>query len=106
MMADETTTEDVTTTAVIDEEEDEEEQEGVAAAEDSIGAQSENNSTPWHMFGTMCPKEVIVFVCQVIVLHTFILISIYNLTNAHGNSNLLPSLGYLLPNPPLRRHGD
>ena len=63
------------------------------------------------MFGTVCPKEEIVFLCQVIVLFTGILISTYNLTTGHENSNLLmallsSSLGYLLPNPTLRRNGD
>ena len=54
--------------------------------------------------GTACPKEEIVFLCQVVVLYTVILISIYNLTTGHGDSNLWTallssSLGYLLPNP-------
>ena len=74
-------------------------------------ASSEKDSIPWHLFGTVCPKEEIVFLCQVVVLYTVILISIYNLTIGHANSNLCTallssSLGYLLPNPTLRRNGD
>ena len=56
----------------------------------------------------MCPKEEIVFLFQVIVLYTVILINIYNLTTGHENSNLWTallscSLDYLLPNLTLRR---
>ena len=101
-MTDESTTEPFTITTVI-----EEEQEDVA--EYNTDALSDKDSTPCHMFGTVCPKEEIVFLCQVIVLFTVILISIYNLTTGHENYNLWTallssSLGYLLPNPTLRRH--
>ena len=62
----------------------------------------------WHLFGTECPKEEIVFFCQVIILYTVIVVSIYNLTVGHGDSTLWTallssSLGYLLPNPSLKR---
>ena len=103
------TTQDFTTTTI---EQEEEYEDVVAAAEDSTDASSdEDSSTPWHLFGTVCPKEEIVFLCQVLVLFTVILISIYNLTTGHENSNLWTallssSLGYLLPNPTLRRNGD
>ena len=108
-MTEETTTQDFTTTTIIEEEE--EKEDVVAAAEDSTDAQSEEDSTPWHLFGTVCPKEEIVFLCQVIVLYTVILISIYNLITGLENYNLWTallssSLGYLLPNPTLRRDGD
>ena len=111
-MTQDTTTRDFTTTTVIEQEE---EQENVVAAEDSTDAQnaedSSSSSTPWHLFGTVCPKEEIVFLCQVLVLFTVIMLSIYNLTTGHENSNLWTallssSLGYLLPNPTLRRNGD
>ena len=54
----------------------------------------------WHLFGTECPKEEIVFFCQ--VLYTVIVVSIYNLTVGHDDSTLWTallssSLGYLLP---------
>ena len=56
----------------------------------------------WHLFGAECPKEEIVF------LYTVIVVSIYNLTVGHGDSTLWTallssSLGYLLPNPSLKR---
>ena len=62
----------------------------------------------WHLFGTECPKEEIVFFGQVIILYTVIVVSIYNLTVGHGDSTLWTallssSLGYLLPNPSLKR---
>ena len=62
----------------------------------------------WHLFGTECPKEEIVFFCQVIILYTVIVVSIYNLTVGHSDSTLWTallssSLGYLLPNPSLKR---
>ena len=62
----------------------------------------------WHVFGTECPKEEIVFLCQVIILYTVIVVSIYNLTAGHADSTLWTallssSLGYLLPNPSMKR---
>ena len=62
----------------------------------------------WHLSGKECPKEEIVFFCQVIILYTVIVVSIYNLAVGHGDSTLWTallssSLGYLLPNPSLKR---
>ena len=97
------------TVVVEAEEEKKEEKEEEEEEEDCTDAS--NDSTPWHLFGTKCPKEEIVFLCQVVILYTVIVISIYNLTVGHGDSNLWTallssSLGYLLPNPTLRRNGD
>ena len=77
-MTDESTTEDFTTATVIEEEKIQED-----VADNSIDAQSDKDSTPWHLFGTVCPKEEIVFMCQVIVLFMVILISIYNKFTKH-----------------------
>ena len=62
----------------------------------------------WHLFGTECPKEEIVFLYQVVILYTVIVVSIYNLTVGHEDSTLWTallssSLGYLLPNPSMKR---
>ena len=70
----------------------------------AVGAETDR----WHIFGRECPKEEIVFLCQVIILYTVIVVSIYNLTVGHGDSTLWTallssSLGYLLPNPSLKR---
>ena len=35
----------------------------------------------WHLFGTECPKEEIVFLCQVVILYTVIVVYLI-----HGNS--------------------
>ena len=118
-MTQDTTTRDFTATIVVEQEEQEDVAAATGAAEDSTDAQNaedssssdSSGSTPWHLFGTVCPKEEIVFLCQVLVLFTVILISIYNLTTGHENSNLWTALlssyfGYLLPNPGLRRNGD
>ena len=48
------------------------------------------------------------FLCQVVVLYMVIVVSIYNLTVGHGDSTLWTallssSLGYLLPNPSMKR---
>ena len=101
-MTDESMTEDFTATVA---------PTAVIKEDDSTDAQCEKDSTPWHLFGTVCPREEIVFLCQVVVLYTVILISIYNLTTGHENYNLWTallssSLGYLLPNPSLRRHAE
>ena len=62
----------------------------------------------WHLFGTECPKEEIVFLCQVVILYTVIVVSIYNLTVGYADSALWTallssSLGYLLPKPSMKR---
>ena len=53
-------------------------------------------NTRWHLFGTECPKAIIV-------------ISIYNLTTCHVDSTLWTALlnnssDYLLPNPTVKRN--
>ena len=65
-------------------------------------------SDGWHLFGNECPKDEIFFFCQVIILYTVIVVSIYNLPVGHGDSTLWTallssSLGYMLPNPSLKR---
>ena len=79
---------------------------GVTAAEDDeVDAKAADG---WHIFGRECPQEEIVFLCQVIILYTVIVVSIYNLIVAHDDSTLWTallssSLAYLLPNPSLKR---
>ena len=80
---------------------------GVAAAEEDDEVDTKT-ADGWYIFGRECPKEEIVFRCQVIILYTVIVVSIYNLTVAHDDSTLWTallssSLGYLLPNPSLKR---
>ena len=78
---------------------------GLAAEDDEVDAKAADG---WHIFGRECPKEEIVFLCQVIILYTVIVVSIYNLTVAHDDSTLWTallssSLGYIPPNPSLKR---
>ena len=80
---------------------------GVVAAEEEDDEIDAKTTDGWHIFGRECPKEEIVFLCQVI-MYTVIVVSIYNLTVAHDDSTLWTallssSLGYLLPNPSLKR---
>ena len=80
----------------------------VAAEEEDDDEVDAKTTDGWHIFGRECPKEEIVFLCQVIILYTVIVVSIYNLTVAHDDSTLWTallssSLGYLLPNPSLKR---
>ena len=96
-------------TVVVEKEDEMEEEEEEEEEEDCTDAP--NDSTPWRLFGIKCPKEEIVFLCQIVILYTVIVISIYNLTVGHDDSNvwtalLNSSLGYLLPNPTLKRNDD
>ena len=79
-----------------------------AAEEDEVDSKAVAVMDGWHIFGRECPKEEIVFLCQVIILYTVIVVSVYNLTVGHVDSTfwtalLSSSLGYLLPNQSLKR---
>lgn len=66
----------------------------------------------WRFFGRRVPKSEIVFFCQVIIIYTVIFTSIYNLTRGNTADNnlwtalLSSSLGYLLPNPTIKKRQD
>lgn len=69
-----------------------------------------SSSSNWNFFGRSFPKNEIVFFCQVIILYIVIITCIVNLTIKHNDSDgklwialLSSSLGYLLPNPSIRR---
>ena len=71
----------------------------------SASTQSEHQ---WHFCGQGVPKSEIVFFCQTLIVYIVILTSIYNLTTQKGDSNLWTallssSLGYLLPNPTIKK---
>lgn len=64
----------------------------------------------WPIFGHRIPKKEIVFFCQIIVIYTVIVWSLYNLTTGGDNQTLWvtlvsASLGAILPNPSLKRDG-
>lgn len=64
----------------------------------------------WTFCGKATPRSEIVFFCQIIVLYTVVVTSIYNLTAKPTSSDkalwsglLCSCLGYLLPNPKIKR---
>ena len=71
-------------------------------------SETHSNNPQWQFCGRGVPKSEIVFFCQVIILYSVILTSIYNLTKENGDSNLWTallssSLGYLLPHPTIKQ---
>ena len=71
-------------------------------------APSDTDSTSsWVTFGKKIPRPEIAFPCQVFILYTVIVVSIYNLTVESENSTLWmvllrSCLGYVLPNPTIK----
>ena len=62
----------------------------------------------WVTCGKKTPRSEVVFLCQVLILYTVIVVSIYNLTVQSQNSTLWTALlssclGYLLPIPTIKR---
>jgi hypothetical protein len=69
---------------------------------------SNNSEKRWQVFGRNVPRSEIVFFCQVIIIYVVVCICLFNLSTDHCNSNLWSSLlsgclGYLLPNPTIKR---
>jgi hypothetical protein len=67
------------------------------------------SNSNWVMFGQNIPKSEIVFFTQVIILYTVIIVSIYNLSKGSNDDKLWitllsSSIGYLLPNPSIKRN--
>ena len=74
-------------------------------AEDDLGSMETNR---WVLFGNKIPKEEIVYFCQVVIVYVVVITSIVNLSLENGSSELWISLlssaiGYILPNPSLRK---
>ena len=62
----------------------------------------------WNVFGYSVPKQEVVFFCQIIVLYIVIFICLINISIGNGESHLwfsllAGSIGYLLPNPTLKK---
>ena len=71
-------------------------------------SETHSNNPQWQFCGQGVPISEIVFFCQVIILYSVILTSIYNLTKENRDSNLWTALlssnlGYLLPYPTIKR---
>jgi len=61
----------------------------------------------WSFFGKSVPRSEIVFFCQIVIIYTVVVTSIYNLTTQHEDGHLwtallASSLGYILPNPTIK----
>ena len=71
-------------------------------------APSDTNSvSAWVTCGKKTPRSEVVFLSQVVILYTVIIVSIYNLTVQSQNSTLWTALlssclGYLLPSPTIK----
>jgi hypothetical protein len=71
-------------------------------------APSDTNSvSAWVTCGKKTPRSEVVFLSQVVILYTIIIVSIYNLTVQSQNSTLWTALlssclGYLLPSPTIK----
>lgn len=62
----------------------------------------------WNIFGYSIPKQEVVFFCQIIALYIVILFCLINISIRNGDNNLWFSMlagavGYLLPNPTLKK---
>jgi len=62
----------------------------------------------WNIFGYSLPKQEVVYFSQIIALYIVIIIGLINITLQNEQSNLWLSLlsgsiGYLLPNPSLKK---
>ena len=71
-------------------------------------SETHSHNQQWEICGHGVPKSEIVFFCQVIILYTVIITSIFNLTKGNGDSNLWTallssSLGHLLPHPTIKK---
>ena len=69
---------------------------------------TETGSDKWHVFGKQLPKSEIVFFVQVVLIYIVVITSIVNLTLNKDEGKLWTallssSLGYLLPNPSLKK---
>ena len=74
-----------------------------------MASSEEGSERSWSFLGNRVPKSEIQYFGQIIILYTVILVSIGNLSLGHKNSELWTALlasclGYLLPNPSLKKH--
>lgn len=68
----------------------------------------QDTGSEWKFFGREVPKSEIVFVTQTLILYIVIIVCLVNLSVGKEPSNLWTallssSLGYMLPNPTLKR---
>ncbi len=69
---------------------------------------SSSSERSWDMFGQRIPKTEVQYLTQVIIIYIVIITCIINLSISNGDSNLWTALlssclGYMLPNPSLKK---
>jgi len=74
----------------------------------SINIESDSSPNKWNIFHWTLPKSEIVFFAQVFLIYAVVITAIVNLTIGNSDSKLWTALltghiGYLLPNPSLKR---
>jgi len=74
----------------------------------NIEENSNKSSHKWNVFHWKFPQSEVVFFAQVILIYAVVITSIVNLTIGSSDSKLWTALltghiGYLLPNPSLKR---
>lgn len=67
-----------------------------------------DSTNSWRACGRKTPRSEVVYLCQILVLYSVIVASIYNLTVESNNDTLWTALlssclGYLLPNPTIKK---
>jgi hypothetical protein len=72
-----------------------------------IAPSDTDSVSSWVTCGKKTPRSEVIFLCQVLILYTVIIASIYNLTVQSQNSTLWTALlssclGYLLPSPTIK----
>ena len=70
---------------------------------------SEESNTHWNCLSGRVPRSEIVFIVQVLLIFTIVGFSLYNLTVGTQSKDLYISLlsssiGYILPNPKLKKN--
>lgn len=73
----------------------------------NMESNDQHSQQSWSMFGARVPRSEIVFFCQVLIIYTVIVTSIYNLTTNHEDGHLWTALlsssvGILVPNPTIK----
>ncbi len=75
--------------------------------ETSIPADSGSHTSNWHVLGSKFPKTEIVFFTQVLLIYGVVITSLVNISLGKANELwivlLTSCLGYILPNPTLKR---
>ena len=84
-------------------------QEATELAKQPAEQHSVASDKEWNVFGRRVPRSEIVFFAQILILYTVIVTSIYNLSRKDNEDKnlwttlLSSSIGYLLPNPKIKK---